>query len=1072
MKHKLLSTMFALACVASASYAQTRQVTGKVVGSDGASLGGATVTVVGSNVSTQTDASGNFAINVSPGATLNVSVIGYVSQRVLVGNSSVLSIVLQADETDLEEVVVVAYGTQNKEAITGAVASVTAKDIEKRPVSSVTAVLEGAAPGLQVNNSYGEPGSSPNIRVRGFGSINGNSSPVYVLDGVVMGGNISDLNPNDIESVTVLKDATSAALYGSRAANGVIVITSKKGKAGTADINLIANLGAFSRGIPEYDMLDPKQYMEASWAGYRNQLATANPTWTLARANEEATKGLIPSILKLNIFDMEPEQLFDANGKVNPNAKIKGDYAGDLNWFDPISRVGKRQDYSISGRGGSEKSRYYFSTNYLEEEGYITTSNFNRLTGRVSGEITPKTWLRAGMSVNASHQLSNFLESTGNSTIVNPWYFARNIAPIYPVHAHDPITGNYILDAAGNKIYDNGETSRNQLIGRHVIWENELNEDKTKRNTMASQAYLNFDFLRHFTFSALADINLRYNEDRGYDNAVIGDGTGNNGRASRTIYNYKNYTAQQLLTYVNTFSEAHNVDFMVGHENYGNIYTYLSGSKNTETFAGQNHLINFTTIVGLTDYEYNDKSESYFGRARYNYNEKYFVEGSIRRDGTSRVSKAHRWDNFWSIGGSWLISKENFMQDYAWVNTLKFRAATGVVGSLASLGFNDYLSLYALAQNNNLSALYKSNIGNPDLRWEGSQSSSLALEGRLFNRMNFVVEYFDKRSKDLLFNVNLPLSVGSTTSGSGTASVTRNVGDLVNKGFELTLNGDIIRNGDFTWNLGFNATLLKNKIINLPEENKENGIISAPFKYMEGHSVFDYFLRQYAGVDMMTGQSLYYADTETYDPTDVTGAWHPFLQEVNGVMYTRNASYAKQEFSGSSIPKVSGGITTSLNYKNWDLSGLFTYSVGGKGLDYSYIDLMSMGASPSSAHADLTKAWTEAPAGMTETSSNRINPDAVPQVNFSNSQYNNATSTRFLLNNSYFVIRNVALGYRLPNEIAQKAGLSRVSFILSGENLATFNALKGYSSQQTFGGYSQNQFVPQRTISFGLNVGF
>src|SRR5690606_8353839 len=221
-----------------------------------------------------------------------------------------------------------------------------------------------------------------------------------------------------------------------------------------------------------------------------------------------------------------------------------------------------------------------------------------------------------------------------------------------------------------------------------------------------------------------------------------------------------------------------------------------------------------------------------------------------------------------------------------------------------------------------------------------------------------------------------------------------------------------------------------------------------------------------------TGQSLYYADTETYDPTDVTGAWHPFLQEVNGVMYTRNASYAKQEFSGSSIPKVSGGITTSLNYKNWDLSGLFTYSVGGKGLDYSYIDLMSLGASPSSAHADLSKAWTEAPAGMTETSSNRINPDAVPQVNFSNSQYNNATSTRFLLNNSYFVIRNVALGYRLPNEIAQKAGLSRVSFILSGENLATFNALKGYSSQQTFGGYSQNQFVPQRTISFGLNVGF
>lgn len=1064
--------MFVAACITSMAYAQTRQVAGKVTAEDGSPVAGATILVVGTNQLTQTDQSGNFTINAAPGATLKVSMIGFTTQNVSIGNSALASIVLKSDETDLEEVVVVAYGSQNKEAITGAVASVNAKDIEKRPVSSVTAVLEGAAPGLQVNNSYGEPGSSPNIRVRGYGSINGSSSPVYVLDGVVFAGNISDINPNDVESISVLKDATSAALYGSRGANGVIVITTKKGKVGTAEINLNANVGTFTRAIPEYDMLDPKQYMEASWAGYRNQLATANPTWTLAKASEEATKGLIPSILKLNIFDMEPEQLFDGNGKLNPDAKIKGDYADDLNWFDPISRVGSRQDYSINGRGGSEKSKYFFSTNYLSEEGYITTSNFNRLTGRVSGEITPKSWIRAGMSVNASHQLSNFLESTGTTTIVNPWYFARAIAPIYPIHAHDPLTGNYIFDASGNKIYDNGESSRNQLIGRHVIWENELNEDRTKRNTMNSQAYVNFDFLDHFTFSALADINLRYNEDRSYDNAIIGDGSGNNGRASRTIYNYKTYTAQQLLSYKNTFNNLHNLDVMAGHENYGQIYTYLNGSKNTETFAGQNHLINFTNIVSFTDYEYNDKLESYFGRARYNFDEKYYLEGSVRRDGTSRVSKDNRWDNFWSLGASWTISKENFLKDIAWVNNLKLRAATGVVGSLASLGLNDYLSLYALGQNNNLSALYKSNIGNPDLKWEGSQSSSLAVEGRVFDRINFGIEYFDKRSKDLIFNVNLPLSVGSTTSGSGTASVTRNIGDLVNKGFEFSFDADIVRNNDFTWNLGFNATIIKNKIINLPAENKENGIISSPFKYMEGHSVYDYFLRQYAGVDMLTGQSLYYADTETYNPTDNTGAWYNFQEEINGVMYTRNASYAKQEFSGSGIAKLAGGIKTDLSYKNWSLSGNFTYSIGGKGLDYTYMGFMGMTSNPSSSHADLTKAWTEAPEGMTATSPDRINPDAIPQIHFSNSQYNNATSTRFLLNNSYFVVRNIALGYRLPSAIAQKAGLNRVNFILTGENLATFSALKGFSPQQTFGGYSQTQFVPSRTFSFGVNVGF
>lgn len=1064
--------MFAVACLSSVTYAQTREVSGRVLSNDGTPIVGASVSVVGATAATQTDVTGNFKIYAAPGSTLSISYVGFNSQRVSIANSTVLNVILNPDDNTLDEVVVVAYGTQTKESITGAVASISSKDIEKRPVSSVTAVLEGISPGLQVNNSYGEPGSSPNIRIRGFGSINGSSAPVYVLDGVIFSGNISDINPNDIESVTVLKDATSAALYGSRAANGVIVITSKKGRVGAADLNVVANWGSFSRGIPEYDMLSPEAFMEASWAGYRNQLATANPTWSAQRASEEATSGLIPSILKLNIFDMEPNQLFDANGKLNPNAKIKGDYAGDLDWFDPISRTGLRQDYTINGRGGSEKSNFYFSTNYLSEEGYLTTSNFDRLSGRVSGEITPKSWVKAGMSINASHQLSDFMTSTGTTTIVNPWYFARTIAPIYPIHAHDPATGRFLLDAEGNKIYDNGEISRNQLIGRHVIWEQELNEDKTKRNTMNSQAYLNFNFLENFTFSVLGDINLRYNEERSYDNAIIGDGSGNKGRANRDIYNYKNYSAQQILNYTKTFNTDHNIDLMVGHENYGNIYTYLAGSKNTETFAGENHLINFSNIVSFTDYEYNDKSESFFGRARYNYDEKYYVEGSLRRDGTSRVAKENRWANFWSLGGTWIASKETFLQDVDWLNNLKLRAATGVVGSLGSLGFNDYLSLFALGQNNNLSALYKSNIGNTNLKWEGSKSSSIAVEGRLFNRVNFVVEYFDKRSQDLLFNVNLPLSVGSTNSGAGSATVTRNIGDLVNKGFEFTFDADIVKSEDFSWNLGFNATILKNKIINLPQENKENGLISSPFKYMEGRSVYDYFLRQYAGVDMMTGQSLYYADTEAYDPTSTTEAWYPFQEEVNGVMYTRNSSYAKQEFSGSAIPNLMGAVNTNLNYRNWSLSGLFTYSIGGKGLDYSYINLMSMSASPSSAHADLTQSWKAAPAGMTDTSPNRINPDMIPQIHFNNSQYNNANSTRFLMNSSYLTIRNIALGYRLPANISQRAGFSRVSFILTGENLATFTSLKGYSPQQSFGGTSQSQFVPSRTISFGLNIGF
>lgn len=1070
MKQKLLSILLLCTLLVGVSYGQNRQVTGRVTGEDGAALGGVTVISSVSNSATQTDNYGNFEVLAAEGGTLTFRLIGFTDKTVTVGTDNLSNVVMEESTDAIEAVVVTAYGVQNKEAITGAVSSISAEDIAKRPVSSVTAALEGSNPGLQINNSYGEPGSSPEIRVRGFGSINGSSTPLYVVDGVVYGGNISDINPSDVESVSVLKDATSASLYGNRGANGVIVITTKKGKAGTSTVDVRANLGTFSRGIPEYDKLDARDFMNASWQGYRNQLLGANSDWTIEQANEAATTGLVPSILKTNIFNLPDDQLFDSRGVLRPEAQIKSDIASDLDWFAPISRNGFRQDYSLSGRGGSEKSTYYFSTNYLNEEGYIVSSDFEKISARISGEITPKSWLKAGMSANASHQLSNNTTGDG-SGFTNPWMFARNIAPIYTIHEHDPETGAFVLDQLGNKIFDDGAYSRNQYVGRHVIWENQLNENLKKRNTVNSQAYVNATFLDNFTFTFRGDLNLRYDETRGYNNALIGDGAGNGGRASRRIYNYKNYSLQQLLNYSNSFNGVHNVDFMVGHENYGNVYTYLYGYKTTETFAGQNHLINFSNITSLYDYEHNDKTDSYLGRARYNFMEKYYVEGSFRRDGTSRVAVANRWKNFWSLGGTWMISKENFMSTAPWVTNLKLRAATGVVGSLASLGFYDYLALYSLGQNANMSALYKSNIGNRDLSWEGSQSSTVALEGRLFDRVNFTFEYFDKRSKDLLFDVNIPLSTGATST-DGTASITRNIGDLVNRGLELAIDVDVVRNEDFVWNVGVNGTILKNKILNLPAENKENGIISAPFKYLEGHSVYEFYLREYAGVDMMTGQALYYADNELYDPTDEDGAWYEFLEEVNGEIYTRNSSYAKQVFSGSAIPKLMGAFKTDLSYKNWSLSGLFTYALGGKGLDYSYMSLMSLSATPGAVHADIANSWTAAPDGMTATSANRINPDAIPQINFSNSQYNNATSTRFLRSNNYLQIKNITLGYRLPRHLTERWGLGNVSMMLSGENLLTITGLKGYSPQQGFGGLSRNEFVPYRTVSFGLNVGF
>jgi len=1072
MKQNLL-IFIALFCsfIAFDGYAQSKKITGKVLDSKNIAIPNVSIVIQGANASSQTDLYGNFSLSVNKGVTIVFKSLGFQDQSIIVGDQTNYTIKLQDAVRNLDEVVVVGYGSLKKEAITGSVSSIDADDIGKRPVANALVALEGSAPGLQINNSYGEPGSAPSIRIRGFGSINGTSAPLIVLDNVVYTGSVNDINPNDIESISVLKDATSASLYGSKGSNGVIVITTKKGKNGTSNLNVSVNQGLYTRGIPEYDKVTPQEYMGVAFLGYRNQLMTANPALTIAQANATVNANLVPTILKTNIFNLPDNQLFDADGKLLPNAQIKGTYAEDLDWFKPITRDGYRQDYNLSGQSGSEKSNLFFSLGYLDEQGYIKTSDFERFTGRVSGSISPRSWIKAGLSLNGNYQVTNNTNGEG-SGFTTPWNYARNVAPIYPVYEHNLTTGEYILDSSGNKIYDNGINSRTQYLNRHVIWENELNMDRTYQNSLVSQAYVDISFLKDFKFSTIASSSLRNSEQRTYNNATIGDGQGNKGRGARTIYRRNELTLQQQLTYKKSIND-HNFDFLAGHESYFYRYNYLYGYKTTETFAGQVDLVNFTQITSLTDYEHNDRTESLLSRLRYNYKEKYFVEGSFRRDGTSRLHPDNRWGNFWSVGGTWLISKEDFFSSIShYVNDLKLRGSYGRVGNIGSVDFYGYMPLYAIGQNNNIAALYKNQNENPNLKWEGQRATSAALEGRFFNRLNLSVEYFDKGSDDLIFKVNLPLSAGATSTTDGVSTITRNIGKVRNSGFELAADVDIVKNANFTWNFGANATFLKNKIVSLPPENRANGIITAPFKYMEGHSIYDYFLYQYAGVDMMTGQALYYADDAAFSPTNTTGAHYPFLVNINGVNYTRNAVYSKRDWSGSAIPDVFGSFNTSFKYKDFTLSTLFNYSIGGKGFDYSYIGLMSVTSTPSAVHKDILKSWNGVPEGMTLTSPDRINPTATPQINYTNSQYNNnSISNRFLYDNSYFVIKNVALGYTVPQNIIKKLDVSKLSFTFLVDNLATFTRMKGLSPQQTFGGYSENQFVPSRTFSLGVNIG-
>lgn len=1070
------SLLLALLFFAVVTVARAQQVVkGKLTDETGAPIPGASVLIKGTTVGTTTDGSGSFSITLPPKSKiLVVSALGYGEKQVTIGTATDFSVTLSRSTKNMDEVVVVAYGTAKKESITGAVTSITSAAIEKRPISNAVAALEGSAAGIQVNNTVGQPGSTPSIRIRGFSSANYSNDPLYIIDGVPFGGNVADINPADIESISVLKDAASAALYGNRASNGVIIMTTKKGtKNGATSLNFTMNQGVYDRGINEYEVLGPNQFMETMWKGYRNSLRTSNPVLYPddATAGAKATSNLISDVLRLNIYNKPDNALFDADGKLVSDAQILPLYAEDLNWFDPYERLGHRQDYNLSGRTGSEKNSLYFSVGYLNEKGYINYSDFKRISGRINAELNPTKWIKYGFNIAGTHQISNNTPagSSSSGSIVNPINFSRSMAPIYPVHLHTPGTGEYVLDGLGNKRYDDGLTTRNQLAGRHAIWENELNKDRFYRNTVLGQAFATISFLKHFSFNFTGDINARADDEQVYGNALIGDGAPT-GRAFRYNYRYLNYTTRQTLAWTQSFND-HNIEVLAGHENFNYEFNYLYAFKTGEVVPNNVQLVNFTTISSLTDLRDKYRTEGYFTRARYSYQDKYFFDASFRRDASSKFLDP--WGNFFSVGGSWTISKEKFFDQLSSkINFLKLRTSYGEVGNDGGTGSPSFYvakALYDLNQNANLGAVYRIQFENPNLVWEKSAAIGAAVEGRIFNRANFTVEYFDKKSKNLIFNYNLPLSAGATSTSAAEAVLVQNIGSISNRGWEFSFDVDVVRTKDFTFNFGANATWLKNVIETLPEPNRKNGIVSGTKKLMKGHGIYDYWLPQFVGVDQMTGRSLYKIDTVLYTASNPVPAAHRVT--INGANYTTNVSYAERNWSGSAIPDVFGSFSPTFRYKSITLSSLFTYALGGKIYDNAYISLMSMSGTPGSLHKDILKSWDGIPKDMTATSENRIDPNGTPVVDFARSTFNNGQSNRWLKDASYLVLKNVTINYKLPLDLIEKVSLKNVTVGVSAENLFTATKRRGMNPQQNFNGLNDNIFVTPRVISFSLNVG-
>jgi len=1040
MRKILFIKCLLLLILVSEARAQDRTITGRVTDeTTGEGMPGVTIQLKGTATGASADVNGGYSINVPvSGGTLVFSFVGYINQEVVIGNQSTINVRLAVDAKQLSEVVVVAYGTADPATYTGSVAQINAEKLSQRPVTNITNAVAGQAAGVQVSGGTGQPGSGPDIRIRGLSSVNFNNSPLYVVDGVPYTAGLSNINMEDVESISILKDAASTALYGARASNGVVMITTKRGKKDRMQVNIRALQGVSSRAVPEYDRVNAYEYYPLMWEAYRNSLITA--TTTQEQASQRATND-IKGLLGYNPFNVPNNQIVRPDGTINPDAQLL--WGDDLDWEKALTRDASRSDYTLSFNGGAEKSDYYVSLNYLNEKGYLIKSDFERFSGRLNVNSNLTNWFKAGVNLSATLSNSN-QANTGTATgFVNPFFFSRGIGPIYPIYQHDPVTGAYVLDENGEKQYDLGGSSptmtRPVYPGRHIVAETEWNDNLYRRNVLGGRTYGEITFLKYFKFTGNFAVDITNYEEQGYDNTIVGDGAPA-GRANRIIYNLTSYTANQLLNYNKTFGGVHTVDVLIGHENYSRSRDYLTGSKSGEIVPDNTELQNFGTINSFNTYFDEHKIESYFSRVNYSFNEKYTISGSYRRDGSSRFYKDVRWGDFWSTGVSWRLDREAFINMPTWVDMVKLRATYGQVGNEDVDDFYAWQALYTLGRNNAAEPGFsQSTLGNRQLIWEKNTQSDAGLEFALFgNRLNGSVEYFNRESNDLLFEVQLPLS-------SGVANRIENIGGMYNRGVELRLAGDIIKTDNFAWNLDVNWTTLNNKITKLPYDE----LVSGTKKLKEDESFQAFWLREYYGVDPDNGNALYRANSYIEANSKIIGA----------DTVTWMANNARYHYAGTAIPKFSGGFTNSFSYKGFTLSALITYSVGGKFYDSEYAGLMNHGTYGSAMHKDMLNRWQN-PGDITD----------VPKLQVGNTANLAAASDRWLIDASNLNFRSVTLNYGLPASFVTRMHLRNVGVFATGENLAIISKRKGMNISQNFTGTTSAVYVPSRVLSLGLNL--
>lgn len=1026
--------------------AQSRTVSGKVFSAeDGEPIIGATVMVKGTTVGTITGVDGDFTVSVPANAnTLIVSFIGMKTVEVEAKNG--LTVRLVSDSKALDEVLVVAYGTAKKESFTGSAEIIKPERLERRTASNVTKALDGAVAGLQTTSGSGQPGAGAAVVIRGFGSIKASSNPLYVVDGVPYDGNINAISQSDIETITVLKDASAGALYGARGANGVIVITTKKGKDGKVAVNLKANWGVSSRAIPRYELLDEKGYLETVFQSYKNSQITNNallPEQAGVAALEAMANGstrMLGENQQYNPFNYPIQQLIDpTTGKVRSDATLRYKY----DWMDEVTAVNPlRQDYNISLSGSENKVKYMFSLGYLNEEGLLRTTNFERFSGRSSVDVDVKDWFKMGLSSNFSSTSSN-TSQTSTSAFSNVFYTAQLMAPIFPVYELDD-DANVILDATGKPKFDYGK-NRPSGASENFNTVATLFDDKYGSSTdnISARTYLNLGDLKTGPLQGLKlSLNLAFDyvgsQGFTYYNPYFGNAATTSGMISKANGRTFSYTSNQLLSYARKFG-VHNIDVLAGHEFYKYRYDYLNASKTGFPFGGLYELDAATTITEAGSYQNNYSVDSYLFRANYDYNDRYYLSGSYRRDASSRFHKDYRWGNFWSVGGNWRISQEDFMAGVEWVDNLSLKASYGVQGNDAVGTLYAWQAFYDLGwPNASMSGAMVSSIENTNLKWEENGNFNAGVEAKLFDRLTASIEWYQRTTKDMLLDYPMASSLGFD-------SYLRNIGSMRNRGLEFTIGGDVVKTKDFSWNLTVIGSTIKNKVLKLADKPE---IITGSYIIKEGEEINSFWVTKAAGVDPASGNQLYWV-------------WDVDAEGVKSEPYVSDnvdKATASKQIMGSRIPNLYGSLNNEFKYKGFDLSVMTTYSMGGKILDGVYRTFMYGNYVGQAKHVNVSRAWKNA-GDITD----------VPKVEIGKAY---PTTDNDLIDASYFAIKNITLGYTLPSKLAKKIDLTSVRFTATADNLAVFTHLKGMDPQFNFSGGTSYVYTPTRTFSVGVDVKF